>query len=83
MNPTNLDQIQRSQMDNGMMGGPAERERAASTAGDQSMITTGPIQNEMYGGQPSRSMQASYWNPNNMNRTDMINHMQQNLLTDK
>ena len=57
-------------------------ERAASTAGDQSMITTGPIPNDMYGGQQSRDLQASYFNPNNMNRTDMINHMQQNLLTD-
>lgn len=63
-----------------MIGG--NQERADSTAGDKSMITTGPIPNDMYGGQQSRDMQASYFNPNNMNRTDMINHMQNNLLTD-
>ena len=43
MNPTNLDQIQRSQMENAIMGGGVDRDRVASTAGDQSMITTGPI----------------------------------------
>ena len=43
MNPTNLDQIQRSQIENAIIGGTGDRDRAASTAGDQSMITTGPI----------------------------------------
>ena len=58
-----------------LLSAGVDRDRAASTAGDQSMLTTGPIHQDLYGGQ-ARSMQASYFNPNNMNRTDMINHMQ-------
>jgi hypothetical protein len=48
-----------------------------STAGGQSMMTTGIMQGQdMYGG----GRQITYFNPGNMNRSDMVNHMQQNLI---
>ena len=51
-----------------------------STAGGNSMMDTGIMQGQdMYGG----SRQITYFNPANMNRSDMVSHMQQNLITDE
>ena len=44
------------------------------------MMTTGVMHGQdMYGG----GHQITYFNPGNMNRSDMVNHMQQNLIQDK
>lgn len=44
------------------------------------MMTTGVMHGQdIYGG----GHQITYFNPGNMNRSDMVNHMQSNLIQDK